>query len=110
MAWVRQGGSTLSKAELRPGSSVIHEFRELIPVKTPLGSGYAMLLEPGEFDTYWTVVLDNQAVVTFTQEQIRISRSYTHGRGISDVQMKQIIKPKVSTRTPRSMGRMLRKV
>jgi hypothetical protein len=88
---------------------LIHEFRELIPVKTPLGSGYAMFLEPGEFDTYWTVVLDNQAVVTFTQEQIRISRSYTHGRGITDAQMRQIIKPKVSTRTPRRMGRMLRK-
>jgi hypothetical protein len=70
---------------------VIHEFRELIPVKTPLGSGYAMLLEPGEFDTYWTVIMDNQAVVTFTQEQIRVSRSYTHGRGISDRQMKAII-------------------
>lgn len=72
---------------------MIHEFRELIPVKTPLGSGYAMFIEPGEYDTYWSVVLDNQAVVTFTQEQIRISRSYTHGRGISDRQMKQIIAP-----------------
>ena len=87
---------------------MIHEFSELIPVKTPLGSGYAMLLEPGEFDSYWTVVMENGAVVTFTQDKIRISRSYTHGRGINDEQMKQIIKPKVSTRTPRSMGRMLR--
>lgn len=68
-----------------------------------------MFVELGEHDHYWTVVLDNQSVVTFTQEQIRISRSYTHGRGISDAQMKQIIKPKISTRTPRSMGRMLRK-
>lgn len=68
-----------------------------------------MFLEAGECDTYWPIVLDNQAVVTFTQEQIRISRSYTHGRGISDAQMRKIIKPKASTRTPRSMGRMLRK-
>ncbi len=78
---------------------MIHEFEELIPVSTPLGSGYAMFVEPGEYDTYWTVVLDNQAVVTFTQEQIRISRSYTHGRGISDGQMRKIIradKPKRS--------------
>jgi len=37
------------------------------------------------------VIMDNQAVVTFTQEQIRVSRSYTHGRGISDRQMKAII-------------------
>lgn len=88
---------------------MIHEFRELIPVKTPLGSGYAIFVELGEFDTYYTVVMDNSALVTFTQDQIRVSRSYTHGRGITDNQMKQIIKPKISTRTPRSMGRMLRK-
>ena len=70
---------------------MIHEFGELIPVDTPLGSGYAMFVEPGEYDTYWTVVLENQAVVTFTQEQIRISRSYTHKRGITDKEMKKII-------------------
>jgi hypothetical protein len=88
---------------------VIHELREIISVTTPLGHGYAIFVEPGEHDSFWTVVMDNQAVVTFTQEQIRISRSYTHGRGITDSQMKQIIQPKASTRTPRSMGRMLRK-
>ena len=71
---------------------MIHEFGELIPVDTPLGSGYAMFVEPGEYDTYWTIVLENQAVVTFTQDQIRISRSYTHKRGITDEEMKQIIK------------------
>ena len=69
----------------------MHELGELIPVETPLGSGYAMFVEPGEYDTYWTVVLENQAVVTFTQEQIRISRSYTHKRGITDKEMKKII-------------------
>lgn len=51
-----------------------------------------MLIEPGEHDTYWTVVLDNQAVVTFPQEEIRISRSYTHGRGINHSQMRKIMK------------------
>ena len=70
---------------------MIHQFKELIPVHTPLGFGYAFLLEAGEFDTYWTVVLDNQAVVTFTQDQIKVSRSYTHRRGINDKQMKAII-------------------
>ncbi|MGJ5075483.1 hypothetical protein [Bradyrhizobium oligotrophicum] len=89
--------------------AIIHEPRELIAVHTPLGFGHAMFIEFGEYDTCWTVVLETQAVVTFPQEKIRISRSYTHGRGISDDQMKQIIKPKASTRTPRSMGRMLRK-
>lgn len=87
---------------------MVHEPRELIPVHTPLGFGHAMFIEFGEFDTWWTVVLENQAVVTFPQEKIKVSRSYTHGRGISDSQMRRIIKP--STRTPRSMGRMLRKV
>lgn len=70
---------------------MIHEFQELIPVKTPLGRGYAMLVEPGEYDSYWTVILDNGALVTFTQEQITISRSYTHRRGINNKQMKAII-------------------
>jgi len=73
---------------------VIHEFDELISVNTPLGHGYAMLFESGEHDSWWTVILDNQAVVTFTQEQIRISRSYTHGRGISTPQMRKILRGK----------------
>lgn len=67
-----------------------------------------MFIEFGEFDTIWTVAMENQTVVSFPQEKIRISRSYTHGRGISDAQMRQIIKAP-STRTPRSMSRMLRK-
>lgn len=70
---------------------MIHEFEELIPVETPLGSGYAMLYEGGEHDNYWTVILENGALVTFTQDKIRVSRSYTHGRGISDKEMKKII-------------------
>lgn len=69
-----------------------HELQELISVQTPLGHGYALFVESCEHDNYWTVSLDNSAIVTFTQEQIRVSRSYTHGRGISDRQMKQIIK------------------
>lgn len=70
---------------------MIHEFEELIPVETPLGSGYAMLYEGGEHDNYWTVILENGALVTFTQDKIRVSRSYTHGRGISDKEMKKIV-------------------
>jgi hypothetical protein len=88
--------------------TVVHEPREIIPVHTPLGFGHAIFIEFGEFDTTWTVAMENQTVVSFPQEKIRISRSYTHGRGISDAQMRQIIKPKASTRTPKSMGRMLR--
>lgn len=71
---------------------MVYEPRELIPVHTPLGFGHAMFIEFGEYDTCWTVVLENQAVVTFPQEKIRVSRSYTHGRGISDKQMRKLIK------------------
>ena len=69
-----------------------HELQELISVKTPLGPGYAIFVESGEHDTYWTVALDNCAIVTFTQAEITISRSYTHGRGLSHKQMKEIIR------------------
>jgi hypothetical protein len=69
-----------------------HELSELISVNTPLGHGYAIFVESGEHDTFWTIALDNCAIVTFTQAEIRISRSYTHGRGISNKQMKEIIR------------------
>ena len=79
---------------------MIHEFEELIPVTTPLGSGYAMFIESGEWDAYWTVVLDNQAVVTFSQDKIRVSRSYTHGRGISHKQMRKILSGRTKLPSP----------
>lgn len=68
------------------------QLNELIPVKTSIGDGYAIIFETGEHDNYWTVALENCAIVTFRQEDIRISRSYTHRRGISDKEMKEIIK------------------
>jgi hypothetical protein len=67
------------------------QLTELISVETKLGHGYAIIFETGEHDNYWTVALDNGALVTFTQDQIKISRSYTHGRGISHQEMKKII-------------------
>jgi hypothetical protein len=67
------------------------ELRDSISVETPLGHGYAIIFETGEYDNYWTVVLDNGALVTFTQDKIRVSRDYTHGRGIDDAQMKEIV-------------------
>lgn len=69
-----------------------HELREHISVHTPLGHGYAMFIEGGEQDNFWLVALDNCTLVTFPQEKIRVSRSYTHGRGISDAQMRKLIK------------------
>jgi hypothetical protein len=68
------------------------QLHELIPVKTPLGSGYAFILETLSHDYYWTVALDNCSIVTFKQDDIKICRSYTHGRSITHEEMKEIIK------------------
>lgn len=70
----------------------IIQLLELIPMKTPLGDGYAVIFESGEHDNYWTIALENGAIVTFRQDQIKMCRSYTHGRGISHEEMKEIIK------------------
>jgi hypothetical protein len=67
------------------------QLTELIPVETPLGDGYAILIESGGHDIYWTVALHNKALVTFTQDRIRICSSYTHRRGIDDERMKLIV-------------------
>ena len=66
----------------------------MIPVVTPLGDGYAVIFESCEHDNYWTVALHNQAFVTFTQDKIRICKSYTHRRGITDSQMRGILNEK----------------
>ena len=71
---------------------MIYELRELIDVDTPLGRGKAFLIESGTHDYWWTVVFHNGAIVTFTQNKIRMLRSYSHDRGISDEEMKEIIK------------------
>ena len=67
------------------------QLAELIPVETPQGKGYAIMVESGAHDAYWTVALHNNAIVTFTQDRIRISNSYTHRRGITDKRMEQIL-------------------
>jgi hypothetical protein len=62
-------------------------------VETPLGTGRAILIERTPHDYFYTVAMDDtQALVTFCQNKLRICRSYTHERGISDEQMKEIIK------------------
>lgn len=73
---------------------MIQQLNDLIPMETPLGFGYAILVETNAHDQYWTVALNNGALVTFPQHKVRISRSYTHERGISDEEMKEIIKVK----------------
>lgn len=73
------------------------QLSELIPMKTPLGDGYAIVMEAGQHDNYWTVALDNGALVTFRQQEIRIAESYTHGRGMRHADMlKAVNKPVTS--------------
>lgn len=73
---------------------MVIQLHDLIGVITPLGEGYAILIEAQQHDYWWTVVLDNGAIVTFPQNKLRVCRSYTHERGISDEEMKRIIEPK----------------
>lgn len=69
------------------------EFHEPIAVETPLGTGRALFVERTPQDYWWTVALDDsQALVTFCQNKLRICRSYTHERGITDEQMREIVK------------------
>src|SRR6266478_4298522 len=71
--------------------SSFHEFHEPIAVETPLGPGRAILVERTPHDYLWTVALETRALVSFTQDRIRIGKSYTHDRGISDEEMRGII-------------------
>lgn len=74
--------------------SSFHEFHEPIAVETPLGRGHAVLIERTPHDYLWTVVLNETgAPVAFTQDRIRFCKSYTYRRGISDEQMREMIKP-----------------
>ena len=70
---------------------MIIQLDEHLSVETPLGHGYAVIFESGEDDNWWTVALDNGAIVTFQQSLVRMSRSYSHGRGIDDAEMAKII-------------------
>jgi hypothetical protein len=70
---------------------MFHEFHEPIEVDTPLGRGRALLIERTQHDYWWTVALQNGAVVTFVQSQIKLTRSYTHGRGVTHAQMKTMV-------------------
>lgn len=70
---------------------MIHELREPIPVDTPLGKGFALMKESGWFDTYWTVVLVNGALVDFPQSKIRVQRNYTLGLNFNDDEMRSVV-------------------
>ena len=69
------------------------QLEEQIAVETPLGPGMAIFFETGEDDNWWTILLnDSCAFVTFRQSEIRGKRCYTMKRGISDDEMRNIIR------------------
>jgi hypothetical protein len=68
------------------------ELREWLAVETPLGPGYAIIFESGTDDNFWTVALETGAIVTFRQSKIRMVACYTYGRGVSDRQMRKIVR------------------
>lgn len=70
---------------------MIIQLDEQLSVETPLGHGMAIIFESGEDDNWWTVALDNGAIVTFKQKKIRMARSYSHERGISDEVMRGMV-------------------
>ncbi len=75
--------------------SDFYEFHEPIAVETPLGTGRALFVQQTSHDNFWTVALDDTcALVTFAQNKLRIHRSYTHERGISNAEMRRIIRRK----------------
>jgi hypothetical protein len=69
----------------------IHEFADQVPVDTPLGPGQALFVETSQQDHFWTVALDNGALVTFTQDQVRMARNYTRHRRLDDAEMRAIV-------------------
>jgi hypothetical protein len=72
--------------------AVILQLPEPMPVETPLGRGYAVLVEGGAHDYWWTVALDNGALVSFSQDRIRMQKSYSHRRGLTDAQMRAVVR------------------
>lgn len=73
---------------------MIYEFRDPIEVDTPLGRGRAFFVQFTAHDNYWTVALnESKAFVTFTQDRLRATNSYTQRRGISDERMREVIAP-----------------
>lgn len=59
---------------------MIHEFRNPIPVVTPIGDGYAMYVRDGGTweNDIWAVVLDkNGAVNHFRSDQIKVYHNAT---------------------------------
>lgn len=74
---------------------MIIQLHEPLSVETPLGDGYAVFVEAGGEDQWWTVLLsESRAFVTVRQSQIRGTRSYTHSRDMTHIEMRRAIRRK----------------
>lgn len=64
----------------------IHEFQRLIPVNTPLGEGWIILLfNSGEFsNSQYMVILDNGQIRYFNTTQLTVLNNPTIGLENSD--------------------------
>lgn len=65
---------------------MLHEFRNPIPVVTPLGDGYAMYVRDGgtwENDIWCIALSDGGRVLHFRSDQIRIYHNATFGITVS---------------------------
>lgn len=68
------------------------ELDNKLEVETPLGRGKAILVETSDYDTFWTVVLDDTcAIVTFRQHQLKVVRNYGMGWGMGDADMMEVL-------------------
>jgi len=61
---------------------VIHEFRNPLPVVTPMGDGYAIYVRDGgtwENDIFAVVLNNGGKLLHFRSNQIRVSKNGTFG-------------------------------
>jgi hypothetical protein len=63
---------------------MIHEFRNPIPVNTPLGDGMAIyVVSSGSFaNDIWTIALNNRKMRHFRIDQITIDKNATWNIGV----------------------------
>lgn len=63
---------------------MIHEFRNPLPVNTPLGDGYAIYVRDGgtfENDVWCVVLEDDRRVRHFRSDQLTVARNLTFDLG-----------------------------
>lgn len=67
-------------------------LEDWLPVECAQGRGYVFAIEFEKADNWYTILLQNRAIVTLPQEKVLTLPSYSHGRDISDDAMKAAVK------------------